>query len=155
MHEPVSNHDGRVSPRIRGDSVPAPACSPGTPAPSKRMTESLNLSPMTPKRNDNSCKQKGKRQNVKMNGRFTRSMSAKVSTVKPSVNNTIDIEIVVIDDEEGNPVLSSDGLDIDHEPVVNHADNISPVSDKNRQVDPMVDPPAKDKSVEANLPGPY
>ena len=61
VNEPVSNHDGRVSPIIRNDSVPAPACSPSTPAPSKRMRESLNLSPVTPKRNDNSCKQKGKR----------------------------------------------------------------------------------------------
>ena len=132
MHKSVSNPDGRVIPSIRGDSVPAPACSPGTPVPSKHMRESLNLSPVTPKRNDNLCRQKGKRKNVKMNGRFTRSMSAKVSTVKPSVNKNIDIETVLIDDEEGNLVLSSDGLDIDHEPVMNHTDNSSPVSDKNR-----------------------
>ena len=71
------------------------------------------------------------------------------------MNKNIDIETVVIDDEEGNPVLSSDTLDIDHDPVMNHADNSSLVSDKNCQVDPVVDPPAKEKSVEANLPGFY
>ena len=82
-------------------------------------------------------------------------MLAKVSTVKSSVSKSIDIETIVIDDEEENPISPNDGLDIDHEPVVNHADNSPPMSDKNLQVDLVVDPPAKDKSVEANLPGFY
>ena len=86
---------------------------------------------------------------------FTRSMLAKVSTVKPFVSKNIDIEMIVLDDEEENPVSPNDSLDIDHEPIMNHADNSPHVSDKNLQVDPVVDPPVKGKSVEANLPGSY
>ena len=82
-------------------------------------------------------------------------MLAKVSTVKSSVSKNIDLETVVIDDEEGNPVSHNDGLDIDNEPIMNHGDNSPPVSDKNLQVDPVVNPPVNGKSVEANLPGSY
>ena len=106
-----------------------------------------------PKHNDNTCKQKGKRPNVKVTGRFTRGMLAKVSVVKSSVSNNIDIETVALDDEEEKFVSPDDGLDIDHEPIVNHADNSSHVPDTNPQVDPVVDPLVKGKSVEANLPG--
>ena len=155
VHEPVLNPVGCTSPSIRDDPTPTPVCSPGTPMPSKHMRKSLNLSPITPKRNDNTWKQKRKRPNGKVTGRFTRSMLAKVSTVKSSVSKSINIEIVVIDDEEENPVSLNDGLDVDHEPVVNHANNSPHVSDENLQVHPVVDPPAKDKSTEANLPGFY
>ena len=48
-----------------------------------------------------------------------------------------------------------DDLDIDHEPIVNHADRSPHVSDKNLQVDPVIDPPMKGKSIEVNLPGSY
>ena len=130
-------------------------CSPGTPMPSKRMRKSLNLSTVMPKHNDNTCKQKGKRLNVKVTGKFTTSMLAKVSAVKSSVSNNINIETVVLDDEEEKLVSPDDGLDIDHEPIVNHADNSPHVFDTNPQIDPVVDPPVKSKSVEANLPRPY
>ena len=127
----MSNPEDCVSPSVRDDLVPAPVCSLGTPMPSKSMRKSLNLSPVMLKHNDNTCKQKGKRPNVKVTGRFTRSMLAKVSIVNSSVNKKIDIEIVVIDDEEENPVSPNDGFDIDHEPIVNHVDNSPHVSDKN------------------------
>ena len=155
MHKFVSNPDGRVSPSIRDDSIPAPACSPGTPMPSKRRNKALNLSPVTPKCNEDTCELKGKRPNVKVNGRFTRSMVTKVSVVKSAVSNNVDIEIVVLDDEEEKPVSPDYGLDIDHEPFVNPADSSPHVSDKNLQVDPVVDSPMKGKSVEVNLPGSY
>ena len=90
--------------------------------------------------------------NGKVTGRFTRSMLAKVSVVKSSVSNNKDIETIVLDGKEVKFVLPDDGLDIDHEPIVNHADNSPHVSDTNPQVDPVVDPPIKGKSIEANLP---
>ena len=82
-------------------------------------------------------------------------MLDKVSAVKSFVSNNINIEIVVLDDEEEKLVSPNDGLDIDHDPIVNHADNNPHVSDTNSQIDPVVDPPIKGKSVEANLPGSY
>ena len=130
--------------------------SPGTPLPSKRMRKSSNLSPVTPKRNaDNTCNQEGKRPKAKVIGRFTRSMVAKGSTIKPSVNKNIDIETVVLDDDEQNSVLPNDGRDIEHEFTANPTDNSPLESNKNLQVDPLVNPPVKGKSVEANLPGSY
>ena len=145
-----------MNPNICNDSVPTLMGSPGTPLPSKRMRKSSNLSPVTPKRNvDNTYNQKCKRPKAQIIGRFTRSMVAKGSTIKPSVNKNIDIETVVLDDEEENPVPPDDGRDIDHEPILNPADNSPHASDKNLQVDPVVDPPVKGKSVEANLSGSY
>ena len=108
---------------------------------------------MTPKHNEDTCDPKGKRLNVKLNGRFTRSMVTKVSAVKSDVSNNVDIETVVLDDEEEKPVSPDYGLDIDHEPFINPADSSTHVSDKNLQVDPVVNSPMKGKSVEVNLPG--
>ena len=80
---------------------------------------------------------------------------AKVSAVKSIMSNNIDIETVVLDDEEEKLVSPNDGLDIDHEPIINHADNSPHVSNKNPKIGPVVDPPIKGKSVEVNLPGSY
>ena len=77
-------------------------------------------------------------------------MLAKVSAVKSSMSNNINIETVVLDDEEEKLVSPDDGLDIDHEPIINHADNSPHVSDTNPQVEPVVDPPIKGKYIEAN-----
>ena len=155
VRNPVSNPNGHVSPSVCNESVPAPVSGPGTPVPSKRMRKYLNLSSVTPKCNVDTCKQIGTRPNAKVIGRFTRSMVAKGSTIKPSVNRNINIETVVLDDEEEKTVLPDNGFDIGHESIPNPADKSPHMPDKNLQVDPMVDPPAKDKSVEANLPGFY
>ena len=80
-------------------------------------------------------------------------MLAKVSVVKSFVNNNKDIETIALDGKEEKFVSPDDGLNIDHEPIINHADNSPHVSDTNPQVDPVVDPLIKGKSVEANLPG--
>ena len=55
----------------------------------------------------------------------------KVSAVKSTVSNNVDIETVVLDDEEEKPVSHDYGLDIDHEPFINPADSSPHVSDKN------------------------
>ena len=144
-----------MSSSVCNDSVPSPASSPGTPLPSKCIRKFLNLSSVTPKRNiDNTCKLKGKSPNVKVRGRFTRSM-AKGNGVKPPVSDGVHVETVVIDDEEGNPVFLDDGRDIEHEFIPNPADNCSHVFDQDIQVDPVVDPifhsPIKGKPTEPNL----
>ena len=145
-----------MNPSVCNDFVPTPVSSPSTPLPSKHMRKSSNLSPDTPKRNvDNTCNQEGKRPKAKVIGRFTRSMVSNGSTIKPSVNKNIDIQTIVLDDEEQNPVLPDDGCDIERESTSNPTDNSPHESDKNLQVDPVVDPPVKGKSVEANLPGSY
>ena len=48
-----------------------------------------------------------------------------------------------------------DGPDLDHEPIIHHAENSPHISDKNPQIDFVLDPPIKGKSIEGNLPGPY
>ena len=154
VHEPMSNLDDCVSPCVRDDLAPTPVCSPSTPMNSKRRRKSLNLSPVTPNHNDNTHKQASKKPNVRVTDRFTRSMGAKVSAVKSSMSNNIDVEIVVLDDEEDKPV-SHDGPDMGTEPVIHHADNSPHIFDTNPQVDPVVDPPIKGKSFEVNLPGSY
>ena len=131
MRKPMSNPVVCVSPGVRDDNAPALVSSPDTPMPFKRRKKALNLSPVTPKRNENSCEQKGKRPNVKVNGRFTRSMATKVSAVKSTVTNNVGIETVVLDDEEEKTVSPDNGLDIDHDPFVNPADSSPHVSDKN------------------------
>ena len=100
MRKLVSNPEVCVSSSIRGDPILSPVCSAGTPVPYKRRKKALNISPITPKCNENTCESKGKRQNVKVNGRFTRSMVTKGSAFKSTMTNNVDIEIVVLDDEE-------------------------------------------------------
>ena len=130
-----------MNPSVCNDFVPTPVSSPSTPLPSKHMRKSSNLSPDTPKRNvDNTCNQEGKRPKAKVIGRFTRSMVAKGSTIKPSVNKNIDIETVVLDDDEQNLVFPDDGRDIEHESIPNPADDSPHESDKNLQVDHVVNP---------------
>ena len=88
---------------------------------------------------------------------------AKGNGVKPPVSDGVHVETVVIDDEEGNPVLPDDGRDIEHEFILNPADNSSHVFDKDLQVDPVVNPvvdpvfhsPIKGKPAEPNLSGSY
>ena len=65
-----------------------------------------------------------------------RSM-AKGNRVKLPVSDGVHVEIVVINDEEGNPVLPNDGRDIEHEFIPNPADNSSHVFNKDLQVDPV------------------
>ena len=148
-----------MSSSVCNDSVPSPTSSPGTPLPSKRIRKSLNLSSVTPKSNiDNTCKLKGKIPNVKVGGRFMRSM-AKGNRVKPPVSDGVHVEIVVINDEEGNPVLPNDGRDIEHEFIPNPADNNSHVFDNDIQLDPVVDPVfhslIKGNPAEPNFSGSY
>ena len=99
MHKSMSSPEESVSPNIRDDSIPDLVSSPDTPMPSKHRKKDLNLSPVTLKRNEDTCEMKGKRTNVMVNGRFTRSMVNKVSAVKSAVSNNLDIETVVLDDE--------------------------------------------------------
>ena len=111
-----------VIPGVRDDNAPAPVSSPDSPMPFKCRKKALNLSPVTPKHNENSCEQKGKRPNGKVTSRFTRSMLSKVNDVKSAVSNNVDIETVLLDDEEEKTVSPDNGLDIGHEPFVNPAD---------------------------------
>ena len=52
VHEPMPNPNDCVKPSVHEDSAPTPAQSPGSPMHSKRRRKSLNLSPVTPNRND-------------------------------------------------------------------------------------------------------
>ena len=56
IHEPLSNPDDCVNPCVRGDLAPTLVRSPGTPMPSKCRRKSLNLSPVTLNRNENTGK---------------------------------------------------------------------------------------------------
>ena len=56
VYEPMSNLGDCVSPCIHDDLAPTLVCSPSTPMTSKSRRKYLNLSPMTPNRNDNTCK---------------------------------------------------------------------------------------------------
>ena len=51
----MSNPVVCVRPGVRDDNAPTPVSSPDTPMPFKRRKKALNLSPVTPKRNENSC----------------------------------------------------------------------------------------------------
>ena len=79
---------------------------------------------------------------------------SKASAVKSSVKNNKDVETVVLDEEENGPV-SHDGPDMDSEPITHPIEHSPHVSDKNSQIDSVLDPPIKDKPVEENLPGSY
>ena len=74
--------------------------------------------------------------------------------LNPPMSNNKDIETVMLHDEESRPV-SHDDIDIDHEPIIHHAENSPHVSDKNPPISHVVDPSIKGKSVEVNLPGSY
>ena len=95
-----------------------------------------------------------KKSNVKVTGRFTRSMVSKASVVKSSVKNNKDVETIVLDEEENGPV-SHDAPNMDSEPITHPIEHSPHVSDKNPQIDSVLDPPIKDKPVEENLPAPY
>ena len=141
-----------MSPDVCNNSIPPPVSSPDTPVPFKHMKKSSILSPATLKRNTDICKQTGKRPKAKLMGRFTRSM-AKGNVVKSPMNDGVHVETIVIDDEEGDSVLPVDDHNVGHEFVSNPADDGSPAFDKDVLVEPVVDPPAKGKSVETSLPG--
>ena len=95
-----------------------------------------------------------KKPNVKVTSRFTRSMAYKANVVKSVVKNDNDIETVVLDDEENGP-FSHDGLDMDSKPISHPIAHSPHVSDQNPQIDSMLDPPIKGKSIEGNPPAPY
>ena len=79
---------------------------------------------------------------------------SKSSAVKSSVKNNKYVETVVLDEEENGPV-SHEGPEMDPESI-SHPIAYSPyVSDKNPQIDSVLDPPIKGKSIEGNLPAPY
>ena len=148
------NPDDCVNPSVRDGLASTPVQSPATPMHPKLRRKSLNLSPVTPNRSDQPCKQMRKKPNVKVTGRFTRSMVAKVNAIKSPVSNNKDIETVVLDDEESR-IVSHDDIDIDHESIIHHVENSPHVSDKNPSIIPVVDPPIKGKYVEVNLPDYY
>ena len=75
---------------------------------------------------------------------------AKVNTVKPSVKDNKDIETIVLDDEEHEPV-SHDCLDVDPEPV-NHPAEHSPHIP---EIDSVQDPQIKGKPAEGDPAGSY
>ena len=128
--------------------------SPGSSLSAKRMKESSGLSPVTPKRNTDTCKRTIKRPKTKLMGRFTRSM-AKGNIVKPPVNDGIRVETVMIDDDEINPVLPVDDHNVGHEFISNPADDNPPAFDKDVQPIPIGDLPVKGQTVETNLPSSY
>ena len=150
----MPNPNDCVNPNVHDDLTPTPVQSPATPMRPKRRRKYLNLSPVTPNQSDQPCKQMRKKPNVKVTGRFTRSMVAKANVIKSSVSNNKDIETIVLDDEESRPV-SHDDIDIDHNSIIYHAEISPHVSDRNPPISPVVDPPIKGKSVEVNLPGSY
>ena len=78
VRKPMSNPVVCVSPGVRDDNASAPVSSLDSSMPFKHRKKALNLSPVTSKRNENSCEQKGKRLNGKVTGRLTRSMLSKV-----------------------------------------------------------------------------
>ena len=144
-----------MSPNACHDPVSTPINSPGTPLVSKRMRRSSTLSPVTPKRNvDKTCNRGSDRPKAKIMGRFTRSM-AKGNAVKSPVNDGVRVETIVIDDEEVDPVFPIDNHNVAHESISNPADDSLPTSTKDVRVDPIVDPPAKGKPIEANLSDSY
>ena len=52
-------------------------------------------------------------------------------------------------------MFPDDDRNVGHEFILNLADDSPPAFDKDVQVDPVVDPQAKGKTVETNLPGFY
>ena len=95
-----------------------------------------------------------KKPNVKVTSRFTRSMAYKANAVKFVVKNDNEIETVVLDDEE-NGYIPHDGHDMDPKAMTHPVTHSPCVSDKNPQIDSVLDPPIKGKSIEGNLPAPY
>ena len=61
----------------------------------------------------------------------------------------------MIDNDEINPVLPVDDHNVGHEFISNPAEDSPLVFDKDIRVDPVVDPPAKGKTVETNVSGSY
>ena len=80
---------------------------------------------------------------------------AKGSVVKPPVSKNVDVETVVIDDEEQNPIMSDVNRGIQHDFILNPTDDSPPAFNNDLWVDPAIDPQDKGKTVEANLPGFY
>ena len=150
----MSNPTGRMSPDVCNNSIPPPVSSPGTPVPFKRMKESSGLSPITPKRNTDTCNREGNRPKAKVFGRFIRS-KAKGSVVKPPVRKNVDVETIIIDDDEQNPVSPDVSHDIEDEFIPNPIEDSPPMFDKDIRVDPVVDLPVKGNTVETNLPSSY
>ena len=95
-----------------------------------------------------------KKANVKVTSRFTKSMAYKANAVKFVVKNDNEIETMVLDDEE-NGSVPHDGHAMDPEAVTHPVTHSPCVSDKNPQIDSVLDPPIKGKSIEGNLPAPY
>ena len=149
---PVSSPTGRMSSSVCNESIPPPISSPGSSVSAKHMKKSSGLSPVTPKINTDTYKQTGNRPKAKLMGRFTRSM-AKGNVFKPPVSDSVHVETVVIDDEKGKPVLPDDDRNIGHEFISNLVDDSPPTFDKDIRVDPVVDSPAKGKTVETNVSG--
>ena len=82
-------------------------------------------------------------------------MVAKGHHVKSPVSNSVHVETVVLDDEEQNPIFPDVGHGIEHEFISNPTDDPPPVFNKHLRVDTVVDPPAKGKTVETDLPRSY
>ena len=150
----MSKPTGRMSLSACNESIPPPMSSPGSYVSAKCMKKSSGLSPVTPKRNIDACKQMGNRPKAKLVGRFTTSM-AKGNSVKSPVNDGVCVKTVVIDDEEVDPVFPVDNHNVAHESISNPVDDSLPAFDKDVRVDPVVDPPAKGKPVETNVLGSY
>ena len=80
---------------------------------------------------------------------------AKGNIVKPPVNDGIRVEIVVIDDDEVNPIFPVDDHNVGHEFISNPVDDSPPTFDKDVQPVPVVDLPVKGQTVETNFPTSY
>ena len=77
--------------------------------------------------------------------RVTRSMVAKANTIKPSVKDSKDIEMIVLDDEEHEPI-SHDFPDMDPKPVTHPTEHSPHIPDMGPEMDSVLDPQIKGKS---------
>ena len=91
---------------------------------------------------------------VRVTGRVTRSMVSKTNIVKPSVKDSEDIEMIVLDDEEYGPV-PHDFPDVDPEPMNHPAEHNPHIPDMDPEMDSVLDPQIKGKPVEGSPAGSY
>ena len=87
-------------------------------------------------------------------GRLTRSMVEKVNTIKPSVKDSKDIEMIVLDEEEHGP-FSHDCPDMYPKPTNHPVEKIPYIPDKDPQMDSVPDPQIKGKTAEGDPIGSY
>ena len=91
---------------------------------------------------------------VRVTSRVTRSMVDEANTVKPSVKDSKEIETIVLDDEEHEPI-SHDCPDMDPETVTKLAENIPHIPNMCPDRGSVPDPQIKGKPVEGDSAGSY